>query len=91
MSFLDGLIHLGNFFLPALGLGLIAAALCKLLWWRALRSVSLWRLARGAVGASAAVLLVGLLLLGQDGRMLTYAAMVAASAGALWWLGLRGA
>lgn len=90
MSFFDGLIHLGNFFLPALGLGMIAALLTKLAWASSLRRTGWVQLAGAATGASAAVLVVGVFLLGRDGEMLTYAGMVLASAVALWWTGLRG-
>lgn len=90
MSFLDALIHLSNFFLPALGLGAIAASLVKLLWWRSLRPVSWIRLVAAAVLACAAALVAGLALAGgRDGKMLTYLLMVLGSALALWWVGLR--
>jgi hypothetical protein len=37
--------------------------------------------------AAAAVVLLGLVVFGRDGRMATYAGMVLATAGALWWRG----
>ncbi|MEY4563953.1 MAG: hypothetical protein RLZZ618_3230 [Pseudomonadota bacterium] len=85
MSVLDALWHLLNFFAPALGVGLLAAAITKGLWWGDLRSVSWLRLAGWAVLCAAAALLAGLVLTGRDGKMLTYTAMVAASAAGLWW------
>lgn len=87
---LDALIHLGNLVMPALGLGGIAAALAKLVWWRSLRGVAWWRLAAWAAAAAAVASMGGLVLSGRDGRMATYAAMVVATALALWWAGWRG-
>ena len=40
MGPLDAVWHLLNFFLPALGVGLIAAALVKLLWRHELQGVA---------------------------------------------------
>jgi hypothetical protein len=87
MEPLDALWHLLNFFLPALGVGLTGAALAKLIWRRELKGVAYARLAAFGVAANALVLVGGLLLTGRDGRMSTYAAMVAACAAALLWGG----
>lgn len=87
MGPLDALWHLLNLLLPAVGLGLIAASLAKLLWRTALAKVSWRRLAGWACAAAGLALLAGLVLTGRDGRMSTYAAMVLSSAGALWWAG----
>lgn len=87
MGPLDALWHLINFFLPAIGVGLLAAAGAKLLWRRELGPVRWRRLAAWCAGAGAATLLVGLVIFGRDGRMATYAALVVASAAALWWAG----
>jgi len=87
MDVLDGLWHLLNFWAPAVGVGALAAALSKLLWRHELAGVRWRRLALAGSLASAVVLLAGLVLTGRDGRMLTYAAMVAACALALWWAG----
>ncbi|MEO8299749.1 MAG: hypothetical protein ABI574_18280 [Burkholderiales bacterium] len=87
MGFLDALLHLFNFLLPAMGLGAIAAALAKLLWRRELRGARWSRLALWASGASALALGIGLMLWGRDGRMGTYAAMALAAALALWATG----
>lgn len=89
MGPLDALIHLVNLFLPALGVAAIASALTKLLWWRELRGVGWWRLAGWAAAAGCTVSLAGLVVLGRDGKMLTYAAMVSAIALALLWAGWR--
>ena len=87
MGPLDAIWHLSNFFLPALGLGALAAGLAKLLWRRELAAIPYRRLAWPACAACAAVVLAGLVLLGRDGKMATYAAKVAACALTLWWRG----
>lgn len=87
MGFLDALWHLLNFFAPALGLAAIATVLSKLLWWRQLRGVAWARLLGWSAAAATAALLGGLLVLGADGRVATYAAMVLATALALAWAG----
>ncbi|MDH4392494.1 MAG: hypothetical protein QE285_13865 [Aquabacterium sp.] len=89
MNAMDALWHLANLVAPALGLGLIAASLSKLLWRRALAPVAWRHLASWATGAAAVALLAGLVLTGRDGRMATYALMVLATAAALWWAGFR--
>jgi hypothetical protein len=85
MGPLDALWHLANLFLPALALGVLSAALAKLLWRRELAGVRWRRLAVPACAAGVLVTLAGLLLFGRDGRMATYAAMVVACALTLWW------
>ena len=87
MGPLDALWHVANLFVPALALGALAAALAKLLWRRELSAVTWQRLAGPACAACVAVALVGLVLLGRDGAMATYAAMVLACALTLWWRG----
>ena len=87
MDPLDALWHLLNFWAPAVGVGALAAALCKLMWRRELAGVRWRRLALAGSLAAAVALLAGLVLTGRDGRMATYAAMVAACALALWWAG----
>ena len=89
MGPLDALWHLLNFFGPAIGVGGVAAALCKLVWRRGLRSVGYRRLALWAVAAGALALVAGLALFGRDGRMATYGMLIVATALALWWQGLR--
>lgn len=87
MSALDALWHLLNFFAPAAVAGVVAAWMAKLLWWRDLKGVSGWRMAAWASSSSGLVLIAGLLWTGQDGKMLTYGAMVLTCAVALWWAG----
>ena len=87
MEPLDALWHLGNLFMPALMLGLLSAALAKLLWRRELAAVTWRRLAVPAALACALVTLTGLVIFGRDGKMATYAGMVLACAFTLWWRG----
>jgi len=49
--------------------------------------VSWSRLCAWVSASCALVLLAGLIAFGHDGKMATYAAMVAVSALALWWAG----
>jgi hypothetical protein len=84
---IDALNHLLGIFLPALGVGALAAALAKALWRSELRSVRWARLARWSGTAGALASLAGLVVFGRDGMMATYGAMVLASAVALWWAG----
>ena len=67
----------------------LSATIAKLLWRSELRAVSWTRLCLvGAVAATIA-LFVGLVVTGHDGRMATYAGMVAVTAVSLWWFGFR--
>ena len=85
MGPLDALWHLANLFGPAIGLALIAPTLAKGLWRSELRAVR-WRgLVQWTALANAGVTLGGLVLLGRDGRMATYAAMVLATTLVLAW------
>ena len=77
--------HLANLFVPALALGALAAALAKLAWRRELATSAWWRLALPAALANAVLTVAGLMVLGRDGRMATYGAMVVATAATLWW------
>ncbi len=87
MSPLDAAWHLLNFFAPAVGVGLISAAIAKLLWRRELKSVGWLRLSLWASAGCAAVLIAGVVAFGHDGKMATYAAMVAGCGLTLWAVG----
>ena len=91
MSPLDALWHILNFFAPALGVGLICATLAKLLWRQELKKTTWRRLAGSISAANAVALMAALLLLGRDGTMLGYGAMLLACSLALWWTGMRNA
>jgi len=81
---LDLFWHIANFVLPAIGVGMLSAALCKLFWRRTLARVAWFTLAWQASAAGLAVLVAGLVITGHDGRMLTYAALVVACALVPW-------
>ena len=87
MGPLDTVWHVLNFFAPALGLGVVAASAAKLLWRRDLAGVAWLRLALWAALAGMVVLIGGLVVFGRDGKMATYAALVVATAVALWIAG----
>ncbi|HET9821446.1 MAG TPA: hypothetical protein VFQ16_06445 [Burkholderiaceae bacterium] len=87
MGPIDGFWHIANFFAPALGVGTLASALCKLLWRRELAAVAWRRLALWATTGGAMASIAGLAAFGRDGRLATYALLVLASALALWWAG----
>jgi hypothetical protein len=84
---IDAVWLLLNFFGPAVGVGLLAAAFAKLLWRRELKGVGWGRLAVWAMAACAVVLVGGLVVFGHDGKIATYAAMVVACALTLWSVG----
>jgi hypothetical protein len=86
---LDAIGHLLGLFMPAMCTAPIAAVLAKLVWRRDLARVAWWRLAAWSAAAGSLALLGGLVVLGRDGRLLSYGAMAAASALALWWVGFR--
>ncbi len=87
MDLLGALWHVFNFFAPAAGTGLIASLLAKLLWNRALKGATWWRLARWAMACAALASIGGLVMFGHDAKMATYATMVVACALSLWWVG----
>ena len=87
MEPLDALVHLLNLFVPALGLGALAAAAAKLAWRRELAPVPWRRLAAPACGVCTAMVVAGLVLFGRDGTMATYGVLVLACAFTLWWQG----
>lgn len=85
MGAIDLLWHLLGLLLPAIGTGAIAASLAKWVWRRELAAVRWPRLARDCILACAAALVGGFLVFSRDGKMLSYAAMVAACALTLGW------
>lgn len=87
MDLLGGLWHLLNFYAPAIGVGLVASLLAKLLWYADLKASPWWRLWAWASGSAALTSIGGLVYFGRDGKMATYAAMVLACALSLWWAG----
>lgn len=81
--------HILNFLLPALAMALLVPSLARLVWWKSLASAGWWRQVKVAALLNLGVLLLGLVVLGRDGAMWTYAGLVLASALAVWWTGLR--
>ena len=90
MGLTDALIHILNFFMPALGLALLVPTLVRMFWFKKLRGVSWALMAKRVALVGSAVLVAGLVALGRDGAMLTYAALVLASALAVWWTAFKG-
>jgi hypothetical protein len=84
---IDALWQLLDFFAPAVGVGLTAALVSKLLWRRELDGVGWMRLSAWAMAVCAAALVAGLAVFGRDGKMATYAAMVVACGFTLWCVG----
>ena len=84
MTALDLFWHLANFVLPAVGVGALTAALCKLIWRKSLARTSWFTLAWQASAAGLAVLVAGLVITGHDGRMATWAALVVVCALVPW-------
>ena len=89
MGPIDFLYHLAGFLAPAVFLALVLPATCWLLLRSTRQRMPLWGQAAIVFAGSAAVLAAGLWWLGRDGKMATYAAMVAAAA-TLQWLAVRG-
>jgi hypothetical protein len=87
MGPLDALLHLLNFVAPALGVGLFASLLAKLLWRKELRGASLKSLVVWTAVVGMGVLVAGLVVFGRDGRMATYGLLVLSTATVLWWKG----
>ena len=67
----------------------LSATLAKLFWRSDLRTVSWIRLCVVGAAAATIALFVGLVVTGHDGRMATYAGMMAVTAVSLWWFGFR--
>jgi hypothetical protein len=83
MAPLDFLIHLLNFVMPAVVVGaLVAFAAPSLLKSRSRRSR--WRQSAVNAAAGAVALVAGLVFFGNDGKMATYAAMLALIATSQW-------
>lgn len=87
MGPLDAFWHLANFFAPAVFVGAVSSLAVKLVWRRALQGVAWSRLTAWSCGVAALALVGGLWVLGRDGKMATYAAMIGAVALAQWWQG----
>ena len=87
MSPLDFSIHLLSFVAPALVVAFLVALAGPWVLPRSGRPLRWWLSAAVNFVAGVAVLAGGLWFFGRDGKMLTYAAMVAAVATAQWLSG----
>ncbi|MDO5289793.1 MAG: hypothetical protein Q4F13_09205 [Pseudomonadota bacterium] len=87
MTLMDLFWHVAGFLAPALVLASAVVGLSWLLWRRQrLAARDRWRQWVANLMVCELVLLGGLMLTGHDGRMLTYAALVLASASCQAWL-----
>ena len=89
MGPLDQILHLINFCAPALAVGFVLAVLSPLIVGKSSSAPGI--IGRAAINCVAGVLALGLGLwfFGNDGKMVSYAAMVVAGATGAW-LGARG-
>ena len=85
MAPLDALNHLLNLFAPAAAIAVPLVLGGRLFKFDSPRTLLLQVMLQLLVGS--AVLSAGLLLWGRDGKMLTYAALVVATASCQWVLG----
>jgi hypothetical protein len=86
MGFVDAVLHALNFMLPALVVALLVTFFGR--FFKQNKPVAGKFIARSAINfvVCLAVLLIGLILTGRDGKMLTYLAMVMASGTVQWVL-----
>ena len=89
MGPLSAINHLLNFFAPAWAVALLLVIGCRLLMRKRSAARGLWLQWAVVAGVGCAILAFGLVGLGRDGKMLTYAGLVVACATAQWVL-LRG-
>ena len=85
MGPLDILNHLLNFIAPAAAVALLLVV-CGRLFSAQGSGMSLWRQFAAVFLVGLVVLAGGLALLGRDGKMMTYAALVVATATCQWML-----
>lgn len=86
MGALTLLNHIANFLAPALWLALGLAVVSRIIIKKKASAHSLIKQTAILFAVCTSVLLLGLLFFGRDGKMLTYAALVVAGAGAQGWL-----
>jgi len=86
MDALDILFHLANFAAPALALALALPWLARFLWGKKASALAWW--AQSAINfvVGLAVLAVGPLYWGRDGKLAVYALLVLALASSQWLL-----
>ena len=86
MDLLAALIHLLNFVAPAAALALLLVPGSRIFVKKQPSAPAWWAQAAMVFVIGCVVLLVGLWLLGRDGKVLTYAALVLATATCQWLL-----
>lgn len=84
MSALDFLIHLSSFVAPAVFLALVLAAGARLVGRQGAHVLPWYHMASVNALLGILVLALGVVLLGQDGRMGTYAVLVLAMGTCQW-------
>ena len=89
MGLLDRLIHLLNFFAPALAVALLLPLAARIFIKKTAEAPVLPAQIAINLVAGALVLSVGLWYFGHDGKMATYAAMLLAMASTQWWFTRR--
>ncbi len=87
MDLLGAFWHLLNFAAAPACIGLFASVMARLAWRREMAGRSLIRLWAWSAGLALVAAIVALVVLGRDGRIANYSAMVLASAAGLWWAG----
>jgi hypothetical protein len=85
MGPLDFLNHFLNFVAPALGVAVLLGAFTLVFMQKVAVARVWWSQAAINVAVGVAVLVAGLVLLGRDGKMLTYLALMLAMATSQWW------
>lgn len=88
MGPLDLVFHLLNFAAPALFVAAGVSLGARIFLYRSPRALPVWGQFAINLSAGLAASLAGLWFWGQDGRMATYAALVAACATSQWAAGL---
>lgn len=89
MDLIGALWHLLNFAAPPVFTGLLASSMAKLVWRREMAGRPLIRLWLWSAGLALLAAILALAVLGRDGKIANYSAMVLACAAGLWWAGLR--
>jgi hypothetical protein len=84
MGFVDAVLHALSFMWPALAVALLVTLSGR--FFKSNRPLALTFIAQSAINfvVCLGVLLIGLILTGRDGKMLTYFAMVLASGTVQW-------
>ena len=86
MDLSAALIHLLNFAAPAAALALLLVPASCLFVRNSAKTIAWWTQAAIVFAVGCAVLVAGLWFLGRDGKVLTYAALVLATATCQWLL-----